>query len=275
MPELPEVEVVRRGLATHLVGRTFVRISVLDARSLRRQVGGSDDFVSRLTGRRVVDIKRRGKYMWWVLDDDSTVVVHLGMSGQVLVNDGAPHHRHARIVGELDSGTSVVFADQRLFGGLFLDDSNPPSAISHIALDPLDPLFDDSALVQRMRNKDVSVKRCLLDQALISGIGNIYADEALWRARLHFEKPAARISRAKMIELMGHARDVMTEALDQGGTSFDALYVNVEGESGYFARELNAYGREGQPCDRCGTAIRRASFMNRSSFFCPRCQRKS
>lgn len=273
MPELPEVEVVRRGMLDHLVGRTITALHVHDVRSLRRHVQGVDDFVTRLTGQLVLGVERRGKYLWLELANGASAVVHLGMSGQILI-DPPVEPKHTKIVFDLDDGHRIVFVDQRIFGGLFLDEQNPPAAIDHIALDPLDPDFDIELFVRRMRAKKVAVKRCLLDQSLISGIGNIYADEALWRARVHYARPAAGLSAAKARELVEAARDVMAEALEQGGTSFDALYVNVQGESGYFARSLNVYGREGEPCPRCGGPIRRERFDGRSSHFCPRCQRK-
>ncbi len=161
-----------------------------------------------------------------------------------------------------------------MFGGLLVSagGADLPPEISHIARDPLDPLFDDEAFVARVRRRTSGVKRLLLDQGLVSGVGNIYADEALWQARIHGDRAGDRLTRGQVVDLLAQVRDVMTAALAQGGTSFDALYVNVNGESGYFDRSLHAYGREGQPCERCGTPIRRVAFMNRSSYFCPRCQ---
>ncbi len=153
------------------------------------------------------------------------------------------------------------------------DPDHLPDVIAHIARDPLDAAFDDAAFHDALRRRRTTVKRALLDQSLISGVGNIYADEALWRSRLHYERPTATFTRPRTAELLGHVRDVMNAALAVGGTSFDSLYVNVNGESGYFERSLDAYGREDEPCRRCGTAIRRRPWMNRSSYFCPRCQR--
>jgi formamidopyrimidine-DNA glycosylase len=167
------------------------------------------------------------------------------------------------------------FVDQRMFGGLSVSPGGAelPPEIAHIARDPLDPLFDDAEFVRRVRRRSSGIKRQLLDQTLVSGVGNIYADEALWRSRIHGDRPGERLTRAQVIDLLGQARAVLLEALGQGGTSFDALYVNINGESGYFGRSLNVYGQDGWPCARCGTAIRRISFMNRSSYFCPNCQR--
>lgn len=293
MPELPEVEVVRRGLAKHVVGRTMTALDVLHPRAIRRHIAGPADFRGQLSSARIDSVNRRGKYMWLEVRssgsaDSMAVVVHLGMSGQMLINDAdAERQTHARIVADLDDGRQLRFIDQRTFGGWMIDDLvddqwpaavtgesiRVPSTIAHIAPDPFDPNFDLAGAVARIRRRDTEIKRALLDQTMVSGIGNIYADEALWRARLHGRRATARLSRAQVGEVLGHAAEVMTDALAQGGTSFDELYVNVNGESGYFERSLNAYGREGQPCRRCGSVMRREQFMNRSSFSCPRCQR--
>ncbi len=275
MPELPEVEVVRRGLNDFALGRTIDKVSVRDVRSVRRHQQGAADFIAQASGRKIEAVRRRGKYLWLVLDDGQSILTHLGMSGQVLVSEPSmAEPRHLRIVLELDDQTQLRFVDQRIFGGMAIYEGDPPQEISHIALDPLDPEFDDPEFVELLRRKNTSVKRAILDQKLVSGVGNIYADEALWRAKLHYESPASSLSKPKATELIGHLREVMTEALAQGGTSFDALYVNVHGESGYFERALAAYGREDEPCDRCGTLIVREPFMNRSSFRCPKCQRR-
>ncbi len=275
MPELPEVEVVRAGLERHLVGRTVTGVEVLHPRPVRREPGGPEGFAHAVTGRTVTAVRRRGKYFWLALDERDALLGHLGMSGQMLVQplDAAPE-RHLRVRFGLDDGHELRFVDQRMFGGLETAPGGAelPARIAHIARDPLDPEFDAEAVVARMRRRSSGVKRLLLDQSLVSGVGNIYADESLWRAGLHGERPGDRLTRSQGATLLDHARTVMVEALAQGGTSFDALYVNVNGESGYFDRSLHAYGREGEPCERCGTPIRRVAFMNRSSYFCPRCQ---
>ncbi|MEO8888588.1 MAG: bifunctional DNA-formamidopyrimidine glycosylase/DNA-(apurinic or apyrimidinic site) lyase [Jatrophihabitantaceae bacterium] len=285
MPELPEVETVRAGLARWVVGRTVAAVQVRHPRAVRRHLAGGVDFAERLAGARIEAAARRGKYLWLPLSGgDDALVAHLGMSGQLLVQ---PHeaedekHLHVRI-SFTDRGRELRFVDQRTFGGLLLDqlvptvdrpDESVPSQVWHIARDPVDPHFDDAQFAARLCRRDTAVKRALLDQSLVSGIGNIYADESLWRARLHGERRAAGLTRAQVGELLAHVRAVLGEALAAGGTSFDALYVNVNGQSGYFDRRLNVYGREGEPCRRCGRAIGRTSFMNRSSFFCPSCQR--
>lgn len=278
MPELPEVEVVRAGLERHVVGATFTAVDVLHDRPVRRDPRGPAGFAAALAGRTVTAARRRGKYLWLPLDNGDALLGHLGMSGQMLVQAPAyPDERHLRVRFVLDrADTELRFVDQRMFGGLLVSAGGAelPAEIAHIARDPLDPLFDEALFVHRVRRRSAGVKRLLLDQALISGVGNIYADEALWRAGIHGDRPGERLTRRQVTELLGHAREVMSAALVQGGTSFDALYVNVNGESGYFDRSLHAYGREDQPCDRCGTPIRRIAFMNRSSYFCPRCQPK-
>ncbi|NEA40254.1 bifunctional DNA-formamidopyrimidine glycosylase/DNA-(apurinic or apyrimidinic site) lyase [Streptomyces sp. SID11385] len=281
MPELPEVEVVRRGLARWIDGRTVAATEVLHPRSVRRHVAGGADFAARLKGRTFATPRRRGKYLWLPLDGGTeAVLAHLGMSGQLLVQPhAAPAEKHLRVrIGFDDAlGTELRFVDQRTFGGLSLHETGEggvPDVIAHIARDPLDPLFDDAAFHAALRRKRTTIKRALLDQSLISGVGNIYADEALWRARLHYDRPTAGLTRPGTDALLGHVRDVMNAALAVGGTSFDSLYVNVNGESGYFDRSLDAYGREGEPCRRCGTPIRREAWMNRSSYYCPKCQRR-
>ncbi|MDP3967152.1 MAG: bifunctional DNA-formamidopyrimidine glycosylase/DNA-(apurinic or apyrimidinic site) lyase, partial [Nocardioides sp.] len=269
-------EVVRRGLERHVVGRRLTEVTVLHPRPVRRHALGVPDFTARLTGRRVLAARRRGKYFWLALDDGAALLGHLGMSGQMLVQPPeVPDERHLRVRLALDDGAELRFVDQRMFGGLLVsaEGADLPAEIAHIARDPVDPLFDDVGFARRLRQRSSGVKRQLLDQTLVSGVGNIYADEALWRAGLHGERPGARLTRTQALALLAEVRSVMAAALAQGGTSFDALYVNVNGESGYFDRSLEAYGREGEACRRCGTAIRRVAFMNRSSYFCPTCQR--
>jgi formamidopyrimidine-DNA glycosylase len=289
MPELPEVEVVRRGLEDHVVGRRIETADFFGARVARRHQPGPVDLADRLRGNVVHAAERRGKYLWLVLEAPDGhrqgLIIHLGMSGQLLVEAAsAPREPHLHATLDFaDDGTQLRFVDQRTFGGIALADLVPdlyaamrtlgvPESITHIAPDPLEPAFDQGAVIARLKSRHTAVKRSLLDQRLVSGIGNIYADEALWRAKVHGEREAASLSKPALGRLIGHARGVMVEALGRGGTSFDALYVDVNGASGYFDRSLNAYGREGRPCPRCGTLIRREAFMNRSSYSCPRCQ---
>ena len=335
MPELPEVETVRAGIERHVVGRTVATAQVLNPRAVRRDLAGPDGFAAAMTGRTFLRAERRGKYLWFALDDSEALLAHLGMSGQLLVGDPgralSPHVR-ARFTFT-DGGPDLRFTDQRTFGHVMLCSLTPggmppsvtppimagaspphspptgerrqnraapraaagvkapgllsagtaqpavprlvPAPIAHIAPDPLEEAFDPKDFAARLTRKKTQVKRALLDQSLVSGIGNIYADEALWRARLHWARPTDTLKKAEVSRLLEAVREVLTEALKAGGTSFDALYVNVNGESGYFDRSLNAYGREGEPCARCGSPIRRDAFMNRSSYSCPRCQKPS
>ncbi|GGH58793.1 bifunctional DNA-formamidopyrimidine glycosylase/DNA-(apurinic or apyrimidinic site) lyase [Rothia aerolata] len=312
MPELPEVEVVRSGIVSHALGRVIESVSVLDERSVRRSDGGSARFEALLPGLKIMDVARRGKYLWLLLGDsagqllDEALVVHLGMSGQVLFKTADfPPEKHLKIVLELgaaqESATQLRFIDQRIFGGMYIDtlvettDSAGasvaaasrselgaavlPSSVAHIARDPLDPHFDVAAFRKKMLRTSSGIKRLLLDQSVISGVGNIYADEALWQAKLHYAKPARSVSAAPTRDLILAVQRVMEAALEAGGTSFDYLYVNVNGQSGYFDRSLNAYGQAGKPCKRClangiSSIMVREPFMGRSSYRCPRCQRK-
>jgi formamidopyrimidine-DNA glycosylase len=304
MPELPEVEVVRRGLQAHVVGRRIQTARFLGARVARRHLPGPTDLADRLRGNLVQAAQRRGKYLWLVLEapdgHPQGLVIHLGMSGQLLVEAAiAPRETHLHATFDFaDEGSQLRFVDQRTFGGMSLAELVPdvrvrqarvsderlqdlasmswpwavPESITQIAPDPLESAFNQAAVIARLKARHTAVKRCLLDQGLLSGIGNIYADEALWRAKLHYARATETMTRPATARLLADVRAVMAEALAQGGTSFDSLYVNVNGESGYFDRSLDAYGQTGQPCARCGTPIRRDPFMNRSSFSCPRCQ---
>ncbi|WOC14533.1 bifunctional DNA-formamidopyrimidine glycosylase/DNA-(apurinic or apyrimidinic site) lyase [Gordonia sp. MP11Mi] len=284
MPELPEVETIRSGLEPHVRGRRITDVSVLHPRAVRRHVGGATDLENRLRGKRFGAVERRGKYLWLTgsdASDEVAVVVHLGMSGQLLISDpDAPHQKHLRIRVTLDDGREVRFVDQRTFGGWHVDDlvsvggRDVPESVAHIAPDPFEDAYDPDRVVAVLRRKETEVKRAILDQTVVSGIGNIYADESLWRAQVHGAQKTNRTSMPRLRGVLDAASEVMAEAVEVGGTSFDELYVNVNGQSGYFDRSLSVYGREGQPCRRCGSLIRRESFMNRSSHFCPSCQRK-
>ncbi|AIK85501.1 formamidopyrimidine-DNA glycosylase [Corynebacterium glutamicum] len=285
MPELPEVEVVRRGLEDHMVGHTIVSATVLHPRAARNQLGGRPEIEANIAGLRVSAAKRRGKFLWLELIDapsgetrpDLGLLVHLGMSGQMLIKEpDAPISPHLRAKVELDNGDEVWFVDQRTFGYWWLGGlvDGVPERVSHIATDVLDESADFSAIARNLKSRKSEIKRLLLNQEIVSGIGNIYADEMLWQAKIHPLQRADRLSLARLEELLQAGKDVMTKALAQGGTSFDALYVNVDGDSGYFALSLNAYAQTGEPCGRCGTLIIRESFMNRGSHYCPNCQKR-
>lgn len=359
MPELPEVEVVRAGLARHVTGRTVTRVEVLDPRPLRRQDGGAQAFVAQLTGRTVTAAVRRGKFLWLPLDDGRALSAHLGMSGQLLVRGTAPigglepdpepgsapvsaaaflsnpdarpggrpvdlsatvrpryvrdllaSPRHLRVRIHLStcpsayirvsggasapgpgSGAVLDLVDQRMLGGLHVVDLVPtidgapggtgspdpllPADATHIARDLLDPALQRTGtggVVDRVRASNRAIKTLLLDQGLVSGIGNIYADEGLWEAGVHGLRPGAALGPRVVARILQSTAEVMTRALEAGGTSFDALYVDVEGAAGFFARELGAYGRQGLDCLRCGTTMLREVLAGRSHTYCPRCQ---
>jgi formamidopyrimidine-DNA glycosylase len=298
MPELPEVETVRAGLAQHLVGAKVKSIEVLDVRSLKKNLGGVAGFLTELTGSTIQTVVRRGKFLWLPISDSRAMVGHLGMSGQILVRtpDFAPDGQ-TRVVIEVEDAQGIDleirFVDQRLFGGLAIDELVPtsdgglggfspeapsgkqiPATVAHIARDLLDPDFNPVAVAERMTKKNSGIKRVLLDQNLLSGIGNIYADESLWFAKLHYDKLASTISKKKHLELIEIAAEVLRKAVAQGGTSFDEQYKNVNGDSGYFSQSLHAYGQTGIPCTRCGTPIKREAWANRGSHFCPKCQKR-
>ncbi len=284
MPELPEVEVVRRGLERWVAGRTVAAVEVHHPRAVRRHLEGAEHFAAALTGRTLTAAHRRGKYLWLPMAEAGgapsgrAVVAHLGMSGQLLVEEPAqPDETHLRARFTFtDGGRELRFVDQRTFGGLAVEDApdgdGVPPRVAHIAIDPLDPSFDEAAFSAALRRRRTEVKRALLDQTLIGGVGNIYADESLWRARLHGTRPTDRLTRPQVADLLDGVRGVLGEALAQGGTSFDSLYVDVNGQSGYFSRSLAVYGQADRPCPRCGTPVVRESFMNRSSYSCPVCQ---
>ncbi|MDO5865234.1 MULTISPECIES: bifunctional DNA-formamidopyrimidine glycosylase/DNA-(apurinic or apyrimidinic site) lyase [Paenarthrobacter] len=304
MPELPEVEVVRRGLARWVRGRTVTGVEVLDPRSIRRHALGTEDFIGNLEGATVLDVVRRGKFLWMPLSmagsdtalPGTALMAHLGMSGQLLMQDPqVPDEKHLKVRIRLSASDGMPgqlrFVDQRIFGGLFVTSLIPtpdggPGGLgetplpeiaeeaAHIARDPLDPNFSFDEFYRKVKARRTGLKRALLDQTVISGIGNIYADEALWKARLHYARPTDKLRRGDAERVIEAARDVMNAALAAGGTSFDSLYVNVNGDSGYFDRFLHSYGRAGQPCERCGALIVREPFMNRSSYRCPKCQPK-
>lgn len=270
------MEIVRRGLDRFVVGRTVDHVEVRHPRAVRRHVPGSADFAAALTGARLTAARRRGKYLWLPFGDDHALVAHLGMSGQLLVVPAsAPEEPHLRVrMSFTDDGPELRFVDQRTFGVLTVSTTADgiPVEIAHLALDPLDERFDDAAFARAIRRRHTGIKRAMLDQTLVSGIGNIYADEGLWHARLHYARPTETLRRPEIDRLLAAVRTVMTAALVEGGTSFDSLYVDVNGSSGYFERSLQVYGRAGRPCRRCGTLIRKDRFMNRSSHTCPSCQ---
>jgi formamidopyrimidine-DNA glycosylase len=277
MPELPEVETVRRGLAHFLIGYRFTTAQGLHPRVLKP---ASLQPLDAVIGAKIKSINRRGKFLWFELDHDQALVGHLGMSGQFLVaRKDRPAPGHVRAHFDLSKGLrrhQLLFSDQRTFGWLSVEELTDgiPHSAQHIALDPFDPAFDRNAVIAAMKSRKAAIKSVILNQEIMSGVGNIYADESLWRAKIHPEIPASDLSTKKITTLVDAAIEVMAEAIEVGGTSFDAMYINVNGESGFFETSLAAYGQEGEPCPRCGRQIRRIAFGNRSSHFCPKCQVK-
>lgn len=279
MPELPEVETVRRGLAPWIVGRKIKKIELVHKGGNRSSTFAP---LSSVEGARVKNIVRRGKFLWFELNRDLALVAHLGMSGQFIIQKrNSDDEKHLRVRIDFgDRKREIRFIDQRTFGWVAIDqlvhegDELIPQSFARIAPDIFDKKFDRTAVISKIQKKNSAIKRVLLDQSVMSGVGNIYADEALWRAAIHPEKISKKLSEQKISTLLDAVSFVMSEALKQGGTSFDDLYINVNGESGYFDVELEAYGQEDEPCSRCGTQIRRITFGNRSSHFCPTCQPK-
>ena len=275
MPELPEVETVRRGLVRFAQGFTISSAQDLHPRLLKNTSIAPLDAV---VGGRIKEVNRRGKFLWIVLDRDIALVAHLGMSGQFLFpRKDRPEPGHVRARFTLKKGfkkQELVFSDQRTFGWLSVEEliDGVPTSAQHIAVDPFDPAFDRAAVIAKIKSRKAAIKSVILNQEIMSGVGNIYADESLWRAKIHPEIAACDLSVKKIGSLVDAATEVMREAVEVGGTSFDAMYINVNGESGFFETSLAAYGQEGEPCPRCGWQIRRIAFGNRSSHFCPKCQ---
>ena len=277
MPELPEVETVRRGLHTIITG-----FRIVDAQSLHPRAMKSESIapLASLNGAKITGTNRRGKFMWLTLNRPYVLTAHLGMSGQFLIHQpNRPKATHIRAEFQLKKALrnlELVFNDQRTFGWLSIEETTndiPKSAL-HIAPDPFDPSFDIDSTMNNYLRRTIKIKTALLNQEIMSGVGNIYADETLWRAKIHPETLISDLTKKKIATIIETATTVMHEAINQGGTSFDDLYINVNGESGFFEQSLNAYGQEGEPCPRCGTPIKRISFGQRSSHFCPKCQKK-
>ena len=277
MPELPEVETVRRGLHTIITG-----FRIADAQSLHPRSMKSESIapLASLNGAKITGTNRRGKFMWLTLNRPYVLTAHLGMSGQFLIHQpNRPKATHIRAQFQLKKALrnlELVFNDQRTFGWLSIEETtnNIPTSALHIAPDPFDPSFDIDATINNYLRRTIKIKTALLNQEIMSGVGNIYADETLWRAKIHPETLTSDLTKKKIATIIETATTVMQEAINQGGTSFDDLYINVNGESGFFEQSLNAYGQEGEPCPRCGTPIKRIAFGQRSSHFCPKCQKK-
>ena len=271
MPELPEVETTRRGIRPALRGRA-VSGFVLRERRLRWPVDAR--LVRELPGQRVVDVRRRAKYLLIDLER-GTLIAHLGMSGSLRVlKASAPLLTHDHYDLLLDSGRCLRFNDPRRFGCLLWVTGNPEEhpLLASLGPEPLEAGFDADYLASRARGRRVSVKQFLMDQRIVVGVGNIYASEALFRAGINPRRAAGRVTAARFGQLVAAVRDVLGEAILQGGTTLRD-YVNADGTPGYFRQELFVYERADEPCRRCGTAIRHVTQGQRSTYFCPACQR--
>ena len=283
MPELPEVEVVRKGLAKHIKNRKIIKAKVRNNRALRNFEFSTKTFEKTVTGFTINSVERRGKFLWMTLKNSSQAIsAHLGMSGQMLmVKQDEKASTHARGTFDFaDNKRSLHFIDQRTFGWINLeelvkakDDRLVPQSVLHISPDLFEETFDMDKTITNIKRRKTGIKQALLNQEIVAGIGNIYADEALWLAKTHWANVCEDLSEKKIKEILISAKEVMAKALEKGGTSFDDLYIDVNGESGYFENELNAYGREGERCYRCDLEMVREAFSNnRSSTICPNCQ---
>ncbi|HKY92780.1 MAG TPA: bifunctional DNA-formamidopyrimidine glycosylase/DNA-(apurinic or apyrimidinic site) lyase [Nevskiaceae bacterium] len=272
MPELPEVETVRRGIEPHVVGRTIERVVVRDHR-LRWPVEKA--LPRKLAGRRIVGTERRAKYLLLPLDNGDRLIVHLGMSGRLWVLPHAePTVKHDHVDVVLDRGQLLRFHDPRRFGAMLLW---PAARDSHELLENLGPEpfaddFDGAYLFRLSRGRSAAVKNFVMDGRVVVGAGNIYAAEALFRAGIRPNRPAGRLTRAECDRLAHRIREVLGEAIVQGGTTLRD-FAGANGESGYFQQDLFVYGRDGEPCRTCGTTIVRKVIGQRSSFHCPTCQK--
>lgn len=275
MPELPEVETVRRGLMPVLEGRRFARITVRRG-DLRRPLPA--DFAERLTGRTVVGLDRRAKYLLIHLDDGQTVIGHLGMSGRLNITPAAGYlpATHDHILFETEDGSLIVFNDTRRFGLMDLADTDrldDHALLGHLGPDPLGNLFNGPALSEAIAKRRSPIKALLLDQTVVAGLGNIYVCESLFRAGISPRRQGTAIGQKRADRLVGVIRDVLDEAISAGGSSLRD-YVQASGELGYFQHNFRVYGREGEACttDRPGHRVRRIVQSNRSTFYCPKCQ---
>ena len=271
MPELPEVETTRRGVTPHVVGRRIAQLHVYDPR-LRWPVPA--DLAERLVGRVIDVVDRRSKYLLFRLGSD-TLLVHLGMTGSLRVFRTPPARRaHDHVDLVFDDGTWLRYNDPRRFGAMLWvpapADAHP--LLARLGPEPFDHGFDAARMWQALRGRTAAIKLALMDNTVVVGVGNIYANESLFRAGIRPGVPARRVSRARLTRLVAEVRAVLTDAIAKGGSTLRD-YVDASGEPGYFQLHYFVYGREGEPCRVCGTAIRQRRLGGRASFYCPVCQR--
>ena len=280
MPELPEVETVRRGLAPHLVGRRIVRV---DQRRPDLRWPMPPDLVQVLTGAQVTGLRRRSKYILADLDRDAALLLHLGMPGRVRIEGeglGQFHHdpavlpRHDHLVLTTEDGTTITLNDARRFGAVDLVRSQDHPLLAALGPEPLDEDFTPARLAAALAGRRTPIKAALLDQRIVAGLGNIYVCEALFRAGIHPTRPAGRIGPERVARLHAAIREVLWHAIEAGGSSLRD-HRQTSGELGYFQHSFRVYGREGQPCLRegCGGTLKRIVQGGRSTWYCPACQR--
>ena len=272
MPELPEVETIRLHLAPHLEGRRLERIEVLDSRWC--DPAPPEQVEDAVAGRRIEGLSRRGKYLVLELEDEVFLVMHLRMTGNLLLGGGAEEPRWVRVRFHLDSGESLLFADMRRFGtGVVLlgAEARDEYFASRLGVEPLGEDFTADALRALAKGRRAPVKAFLLTQERIAGVGNIYADEALFRARIHPLRGVGTLRRPQIEALRDAVVETLEAGIDSRGATIDD-YRNPDGAEGTFQDRFLAYGREGEPCTRCGTAIRKIRAAGRGTYFCPTCQ---
>jgi formamidopyrimidine-DNA glycosylase len=274
MPELPEVEVIRQGLAPRLVGRRFLRVSAGE-KSLRRQ-SSLKELQKWLVGRQLLDLTRRGKYLVFALEGGATLLVHLGMTGRLLLGSEAkplPPLDHIHLVFQLSDGLELIYQDVRRFGQILVfPPGTAPAPLENVGREPFSREVTPQWLADQAQGRSRPIKNFLLDGRILAGIGNIYACEILFAARLHPATPVARLSIKDWGLVLKETRRILQEAIRQGGTTVSD-YLNSQGEAGLFQVQLQVYGKAGEPCRRCGAPINRLVQAGRSSFFCPACQK--
>ena len=277
MPELPEVEVMRRDLEREVVGKKIKAVEVTGTRSVRRHKNRKE-FITVLTGRKITAVQRRGKYLIVKLDGTDALIVHLGMSGQLLraktAREKAPKHTHVAIT--FTQGGLLRFVDPRTFGEMFIasyDDLEQVEELAHLGLDPLETALSWDLFGRMLAEKKTKLKPLLMDQKFIAGIGNVYSDEILFEAGLKWERQSDSLSQQEVRRLYRAISETLNGAVKYRGSSLaDEQYVDLFGKPGEYQGELKVYGREGEPCRRCRTPIQTVKVAQRTSYFCPQCQ---
>jgi len=273
MPELPEVETTRRGIAPHLIDHCVSEIEIRE----RRMRWPIEDSVFELCNHKITTVRRRAKYL--LLDSDAgTLILHLGMSGstRICVHD-LPLKKHDHFILQLDNNMELRLHDPRRFGAVLWHSAKDGDVMNHLRLkdlgpEPLEHQFQPSNLIESCQGKTITIKQHLMNNRVVVGVGNIYACEALFRSGIRPTRPAGKIAKPRLETLHQSIQNVLSEAIEQGGTTLRD-FLNQDGKPGYFKQKLDVYGRENQPCHQCDTPIKKITISNRSTFFCPQCQR--